>query len=75
MIGRIRIVVFGLAMALAAACSAVWQKPEVRLVDVRVLGGNIVQENLQISLQAMNQNSLDIKMESLNFELVVGEKA
>lgn len=75
MIERIRIVVFGLTMTLVAACAVVWQKPEVRLVDVSVLGGNFVQENLQFSLRVMNRNSFDMTLESLDFELVVGEKA
>lgn len=57
-----------------AACAPVWQKPEFRLADVRLAGGNLLQQKLRLQLQVKNPNAVEIGLEGLVFELFVAER-
>lgn len=56
------------------ACAPVWQKPQVRLVQVRMAGGSLFQQKLKLQLLVQNPNGMDIGLESLNFDLLIGEE-
>lgn len=72
MIGRMKLWLLVPVLLVVAACSTIWKRPEVSLVDVRVLGGNIVQQNLRLSVKVLNDNPFDMTLEGLDVDLVVG---
>jgi LEA14-like dessication related protein len=63
----------GIALALLAACVTTWQKPEVSLLDVRLAGGNLLQQDVKLQLRVKNPNGIDIGVNSVAFELLVGD--
>ncbi|MDP5240116.1 LEA type 2 family protein [Uliginosibacterium sp. 31-16] len=67
-----RVLVLGAALLLAA-CATAWQKPQVSLAEVRLAGGNLLQQKLKLQLRVKNPNGVDIGVESLTFDLLVGE--
>ncbi|NSL55564.1 LEA type 2 family protein [Uliginosibacterium aquaticum] len=62
-----------LCLLALAACAPVWQRPQVALMDVRISGGNLFQQKLRLQLRVTNPNALDIGVESLVFEVLVGD--
>lgn len=57
-----------------AACIS-WHKPEVSLAEVRLAGGNILQQRIKLQLRVKNPNAMDITVESVVFDLFVGENS
>lgn len=55
------------------ACAPAWQKPEIRLAEIRLAGGSILQQKLRLQLRVNNPNGMDIGVEHLAFDLMVGE--
>lgn len=54
------------------ACAPVWQKPDLNLLDVRLVGGNLLQQKLRLQLQVRNPNDREIGIEALEFGWLVG---
>lgn len=54
-----------------AACATSWRKPEVELVDVRLAGGNLLQQNLKLQLRVSNPNGMELGLDALQFDLLV----
>jgi len=63
----------GAMLVMLAACVTTWQKPEVSLVDVRLAGGNLLQQDVKLQLRVKNPNGMDIGVDAVVFELLVGE--
>lgn len=61
------------AALLLTACATAWQKPQVSLAGVQLAGGNLLQQKLRLQLRVKNPNGVDIGVESLSFDLLVGE--
>lgn len=66
-----RFLLVGVAIMLAACVT--WHKPEVSLADVRLAGGNILQQRIKLQLRVKNPNAMAITVESVTFDLQVGE--
>ena len=63
------------ACLLLAACASLrWQKPEVSLADVSVVGGNLLDSKLALKLRVRNRNDREIALDSLSFEIVIDEQ-
>jgi LEA14-like dessication related protein len=56
-----------------AACVTTWHKPEVSLAEVRLAGGNILQQRIKLQLRVKNPNDMDISVESVTFDVLVGD--
>lgn len=56
------------------ACATTWHKPEISLVDARLTGGNLQQQNISLQLRVKNPNDIDIGVEALSFDLIVGDE-
>ncbi|KAF7597719.1 MAG: hypothetical protein CGU28_17010 [Candidatus Dactylopiibacterium carminicum] len=58
---------------LAAGCALRWQKPEVRLVEVALAGGNLMEQQLALQLAVHNPNNRKIELDALQFDWLAGE--
>jgi LEA14-like dessication related protein len=62
-----------LILVMLPGCATTWHKPSVSLVDVRMVGGNLLEQKLEMQLRVNNPNSRDIGIDDLTFELVVDD--
>ncbi len=61
----------GLLFLLAACAGIVPEPPSVRLADLRLLGGSLLVQDLEVDLRLGNPNNSDLPLEGLQFELEV----
>ena len=69
----IRVLCVGVVLVLLAACVPIWQKPDVSLLDVRLAGGNLLQQDLKLQLRVKNPNGMPIAVDAVTFELLVAD--
>lgn len=64
--GAILAVVFAL---LGACASTRLQKPDLQVLDVNLLGGNLLQQQLRVRLKVINPNDRELQVRGVNYEL------
>jgi LEA14-like dessication related protein len=71
-----RAVVLAMVIGLLAGCASTrLQKPELQVMDVDLLGGNLLKQQLRVRLKVTNPNDRQLAVRGVNYELeVAGDK-
>lgn len=64
----------GLLFLLTACAGIAPEPPRVRLADVRLIGGGLLVQELEIDLRLGNPNNVDLPLEGLTFQLEVNDR-
>lgn len=60
---------------LAACATTRLQKPDLQVMDVQFVGGNLLQQQLRVRMKVINPNDRALPVRGLNYELeVAGDK-
>lgn len=72
----LRAIALSLVLLLGAACAATHlQKPQLQVVNVQMLGGNLLQQQLRVRMHVQNPNDRELQVRGITYELeVAGEK-
>jgi LEA14-like dessication related protein len=67
-----RAVLFTVVFGLLAACASTrLQKPDLQVMNVQFLGGNLLQQQLRVRLKVINPNDRELAVRGINYELEV----
>ena len=71
-----RVLVLAVLFGLLTACASTrLQKPDLQVMDVKLLGGNLLQQQLRVRLKVINPNDRQLAVRGVNYELeVAGDK-
>lgn len=64
-----------LVVALAGCANLRWQKPQIALETARVVGGNLQETRVQLTLRVSNPNAREVIIDAVRFDVMVaGER-